>query len=168
MSEPALLDRELDELYREADKGRQEGETAGRVRRITAYILKAIAGGGSLVVASGTLANWHQYIGIAILVSIFVDTVSSNHKRLLAVVEAGYAFRALKSKVKREFNREAAILYKKKENGEDVESNIDNLKVGAHKALSEGIELIIQKKEVADIEALKALSLDQERAGMSS
>ncbi|AZZ98465.1 hypothetical protein [Pseudoalteromonas sp. R3] len=167
MSHSNLLEKELDELYKEADRGRTEGERAGNVRRLVAYILKVIAAGGSLVVATGLFSDWHQQLGIAVLVAIFFDTVSSNHKKLLATVEAGYAFRALKSKVKREFNREASTLYTRKNKGEDVDDQIDILMKEAHVALSEGIELIQRKKEASDIDALKALSLDQERAGMS-
>ena len=169
MNHKSLIEKELDELYKQVDAGQEEGEKAGKIRSQIAYLLKIIAAGGSLVVATGLVPNLHQAIGIAVLIAVFIDTISSNHKRLIASVEAGYAFRSLRSRVKGEFNREASPLYKRKNNGDaSVEPEIDELMSKTHIVLSEGVELIQKKKEAADIEALKSLSLDQERAGLSN
>ena len=165
MADQTLLDKELDELYKAAAAGQLRGEKIGRQRRIAAYVLKGIAAGGSLIVATGLLKACHQAIGIAVLLAIFIDTISSNHKRLIAEVEAGYAFRSLRNRVKGEFNREASPLYKKREAGDKtVEQQLETLQKSAHTELSTGIETIREKLEKSDIEALRGLSLDQKRA----
>ena len=162
-----ILEKELDNLYKEVSNGQLRGEKVGRWRRFGAYFLKVVAAGGSLVVATGMAASFHQQIGIAILVAIFVDTVSSNHSRLMAEVEAGYAFRALKSRVRGDFNRELGGIQDKvtQEDAQALEQ-YNVLMKQAHSALSDGIAEIREKLEKADIEALKSLSLDQERASL--
>jgi hypothetical protein len=169
MAQQSLLEKELDELYKEVAAGEARGQAVGKYRRIAAYALKIIAAGGSLVVATGLLAPWHQLLGIAVLVAVFIDTVSSNHRRLIAEVEAGYAFRALRSRIKGDFNREASSLHLRRQQGDaTVEGEFEKLMNEAHKALSNGIAEIRRTLEKADVEALQALSLDQERAGLSS
>lgn len=169
MSRITLLDKELDELYKKTAKGQKRGERIGGQRKILAYILKGIAAGGSLLIATGLLSPFHQGIGIAVLVAIFIDTLFSNHKRLIADVEAGYAFRALSSRVKGEFNRKASSLYQKIHDGDhSAQEQIEELKKKAHVVLSDGIEIIQKNLEKADIEALKSLSLDQERSSIAN
>lgn len=168
MTAQNLLEQELDDLYKQAAAGQERGEKFGKIRRRIAYILKIIAAGGSLFVATGLLPSWHQAVGIAILVAVLIDTVSSNHKRLLAEVEAGYAFRALRSRVKGEFNREASELFVQKNSGDDsVQPQIDALMKKTHGVLSDGIQKVETTRDKADLEGLRALSLDQERAGLS-
>jgi hypothetical protein len=163
-----LLEQELDDLYKQASAGQARGERFGRVRRRVAYTLKIIAAGGSLFVATGLFPSWHQGVGIAVLLAVFADTISSNHKRLLAEVEAGYAFRSIRSRVKREFNREASELYVRKDAGDaTAQPLIDGLMKKAHVVLSESIEKIEATRDQADIEGLRALSLDQERAALA-
>ena len=164
-----LLEQELDDLYKQTTAGQVRGEKAGKWRRWLAYVLKGVAAGGSLFVATGLLASWHQAVGIAVLVAVSIDTISANHKRLIAEVEAGYAFRALRSRVKGEFNREASELYVRKNSGDAaVQSQIDALMKKTHVVLSKGIENIETTRHKADIEGLRALSLDQERAGLAT
>jgi len=168
MTAKSLLEQELDELYRQVSAGQERGERIGMVRRRVAYTLKIVAGGGSLFVATGLAPGLHQAVGIAVLVAVFIDTISANHKRLLAEVEAGHAFRAMRSRVKGEFNREVSELYAKKSSGDlSVQPQIDALMKKAHAVLLDGIEKINATRDKADIEGLRSLSLDQERAGLS-
>ena len=168
MAAKSLLEQELDQLYKKVAVGQERGEKIGKVRRVVAYSLKTIAAGGSLFVATGLLPSWHQAVGIAILVAVFVDTISSNHKILLAEVEAGYAFRSLRSRIKGDFNRAASPLYERLKSGDTtVEPLIEDLMNKAHIALSSGIGEIEKLLEKADISALKSLSLDQERSDLS-
>lgn len=169
-----LIDKELDQLYKEAAEGQKRGQNIGGIRTFFAYFLKAIAAGGSLIVATGLFPLRHQVIGIAILLAIFVDTISSNHERLIAEVQAGYAFRSLQSSVRAEFNRKASPLYAKLKNNdnianeelEKVQKQLETLKHDAHLKLYQGIEIIRKKLEKTDIKALRTLSLDQERASL--
>ncbi len=159
-----LLEKELDELYKKVAEGEKRGQTIRKYRKWLAYVLKSVAGGGSLMVATGLLSSWNQFLGIAILVAIFIDTISSNHKRLIAEVEAGYAYHALRSRVRSEFNREAAPMYIKiNADHESSKKEIETLILETHISLSKGIEKIEEQLKDSDIEALKSLSLDQER-----
>lgn len=167
----SLMEKELDTLYKQVDAGEKRGKRVGTIRRFVAYTLKFIAGGGSLAVATGYFAALTHPIGVAILVAIFLDTISSNHKRLLSEVEAGYAYEFLKMKVRSKFNRQYDPLNKKlkkpdltKEAAESVEEAIDALQRTAHEELSAGIEEIRKKLAAEDVKALQFLALDSERA----
>jgi hypothetical protein len=169
--EQSLIEKELDTLYKQIFAGEKRGKRVGRIRRIVAYTLKFIAGGGSLAVATGYFAQWTHPIGVAILVAVFLDTISSNHKRLLSEVEAGYAYEFLRMKVSRKFNRQYDPLNKQlkkadltKDAAESVQSAIDTLQQTAHQELSEGIEEIRKKLASEDVKALQFLALDSERA----
>ncbi len=162
-----LLDKELDELYKRADQGEKRGEMVGLIRRVLAYVLKGVAVGGGLVIAANFLPEHNQAIGVAILVAVAFDTVSSNYKRLIAEVEAGYAFRSLKSRVKSQYNREASPLFERQEKGDAAATDaLASLKNQAHCTLAQGLDAIEQQLQKADIEALRSLSLDQERAAV--
>src|SRR5438270_10204662 len=95
-----LLEKEINEYYKQVVAGEKRGKNVGTARRVIAYLLKTLAAGGSLIVATGKLAEYHQAIGIAILIAVLLDSVSSNHKRLLAEVKAGYAYSSLHTRVK--------------------------------------------------------------------
>ena len=165
MVDRTLLDKELDELYKEVSEGIENGEKIGETRRFLAYTLKIIAGGGSLIIATGQFPNADQWIGIGILIAVFIDTVFSNHKRLISIVEAGYAFRSLKNRIKGEYNRKLDPLIKRKNQGDEkVEKEIDKLKQKTHEELSNEIGKIQKELDKTDIEALKALSLERERS----
>jgi hypothetical protein len=150
MNTPTLLEKELDELYKKVKKG----EKLGRSRRFFAYALKLVAGGAGLAIATGKVANFDQELGIAVLVAVFIDTVFSNHMRLIAETEAGHAYAALARRVKSHFNREL---------GNVDESQIEELKRKSHIELSTGIDEIEQRLAEVDIKALKSLSLDDDR-----
>lgn len=150
MNTPTLLDKELDDLYKKAKKG----ESLGRTRRFFAYALKIVAGGAGLAIATGKIDNFDQELGIAVLVAIFIDTVFSNHMRLIAETEAGHAYKALSGRVKDRYNRE-------KDNVE--ENQIEELKRESHIELSKGIYEIEKRLAEVDVKALKSLSFDEDR-----
>jgi hypothetical protein len=166
----SLIEKELDTLYRQARAGEARGRRVGVARKCVAYGLKGIAGGGSLVVATGYFPEWHQMMGIAILSAIFLDSISSNHTRLLAEVQAGYAFGFLQEKVSRSYNRQLdAQLRQLRKPGitqnaaEAVEDVISALQQGTHATLTAGIAEIKERLAAADLKALQGLALDNER-----
>lgn len=169
----SLIEKDIDLLYQKARAGEKRGKQAAMGRKIAAYGLKIIAGGGSLAVATGYFSDWHQLIGVAILVAIFLDTITSNHKRLLAQAQAGYAYESLIEKVSRQYNREADPLLKTLRNSSstvekaEVEQEIDSLQQRSHKDLTDGIAQIRDSLAKADLKALEALALDNERAAAS-
>jgi hypothetical protein len=168
-SEQTLMEKEIDELYRRVRDGEKQGKRIAFARRVVAYLLKVVAGGGSLVVATGYFRDWHQLIGVAILVAIFLDTISSNYKRLIAEAKAGYAYEFLREKVSRKYNRQVAPLLDRKkrpETAEAAQSEIDALQQAAHMELSEGLAQIRESIVATDLKALEALALDNERAAM--
>ena len=163
-----LMEKELDELYKKVAAGEKRGSRVGLLRRVLAYGLKAVAAGGSLVVATGEWPELHQACGISVLIAVFLDTISSNHKRLLAEVKAGYAYQALRHRVKTEYNRKFAPLMEKKasdgQESKSAEEAIARLQQRYHKILADNIADIRAKLAQVDIDALTALSLDHERA----
>jgi len=169
--EQSLIETEINTLYQQIRAGEDRGKRVARARKVVAYGLKIIAGGGSLAVATGYFAAWHQLIGVAILVAIFLDTVSSNHKRLLAEVQAGYAYEALREKVSRSYNRKLDPIVKRlrqpdiaKDAAEAARNEIDTLQQATHIELTDGIAQIKERLAAVDLKALEALSLDTERA----
>lgn len=166
-----LIEKEINTLYMQIRAGESRGKRVARGRKFVAYGLKIIAGGGSLAVATGYFSHWHQLIGVAILVAIFLDTVSSNHKRLLAEVQAGYAYESLRERVSRKFNRQLDPLVKQlrkpgvtKEDAETATNAIESLQQSTHIELTDGIAQIKERLATTDLKALEVLSLDTERA----
>src|SRR6266581_3183196 len=105
MSQQSLLETEINTLYQKTVAGEKRGKHAALLRRLIAYLLKTVAAGGSLVVATGYVPQWNQPIAVAILIAVLIDSVSSNHKRLLSEVQAGYAYEFLRENISREYNR---------------------------------------------------------------
>jgi len=167
MTSETLLEKELDELYAKVAHGERRGVRVGLVRRVLAYGLKGVAAGGSLVVATGQFTPAHQGIGIAVLVAVFLDGLSSNHDRLIAEVEAGYAYKAIRHRVKTTYNRKVAPYLKKLSqagNATDAEAAVERLQQTAAKDLADAIADIEGLRAKADIKALRRLSLEEERA----
>lgn len=167
-----ILDADIRSLLARAEAGRKRGVRVGRIRRVLAYGLKIVAAGGSLLIVADQFSGAHQAIGFAILVAIFIDSVTSNHKRLLSEVRAGYAYDALSRNVGYEHNRRLDPLLKRKraaiEAGDPglstIEEEIDALKRETHERLQLGIKAIDDRRAEADLAALEAISLDNERA----
>jgi len=167
----SLIEKEIATLEAQTRTGEDRGKRAAQLRKIIAYGLKAIAGGGSLVVATGYLSAWQQLIGVAILVAIFLDTISSNHKRLLSEAQAGYAYEFLRESHSRKYNRELDPLVKQlkksdltQAEAEAAHKAIDTLQRETQKELAEGIAQIKKNLADSDLKALEALTLDKERA----
>lgn len=162
--QPSLIDKELDELYKVCEHGEKKGLSYTLIRKILAYSLKFVAAGGSLAIATALIKEYDQMIGIAVLVVVFIDELTSNHKRLIAEVEAGYAYRSLKSRVKWSFNSQFDPIMGGVNAGDQTAvDKYKELKKDAHTVLATGIESIRQKLQDADIAALQSLSLDAER-----
>lgn len=164
----SLIEKDIDTLYTQARTGEKRGKSVARARKVVAYLLKAIAGGGSLVVATGYFSASHQLIGVAILVAIFLDTISSNHKRLLAEAQSGYAYEFLRENVSRKYNRQLDPLLKELQKpgvaADAARKGIDTLQQTTHEELTNGIAQIKKSLADADLKALEALTLDNERA----
>ena len=160
MSDQSLLEKELDELYKKV----KAGEHLGRLRRFLAYGLKIVAGGSGLIVATGIFPSADQGLGIAVLVAVFIDSVFSNHMRLIAETNASHAYKALSRKVKAQFNRERDSVARRANNGDQgADAELEEMMKNAHLMLSDGIDDIEAKLADIDIKALQALSLDEER-----
>lgn len=169
--EQTLIEKEIDTLYKQAIAGEKRGKSVARLRRLLAYLLKFVAAGGSLVVATGYLPTWNQHIGAAILVAVLLDSVSSNHKRLLSEVQAGYAYEFLRERVVREYNRKLDAILKErkrllaaKKSIDETHAAVDALQQDTHKSLTDGLKEIRASVAAADLKALETLTLDNERA----
>jgi hypothetical protein len=96
--------------------------------------------------------------------------VSSNHKRLLSEVQAGYAYEFLREGVTREYNRSVDPLLKHRQKastgGKDAQAAddaIEALQQKTHVRLTDGIRQIRESLAAADLKALETLALDNER-----
>src|SRR5258707_5215145 len=87
-----LIEKELDEMFAEVRKRASELSKSSKLRLRGAYLLKIVAAGGGLFIATGLIPQIHQAIGIAVLAAVLMDSVFSNHDRLLSEVDAGLGF----------------------------------------------------------------------------
>jgi hypothetical protein len=145
-------------------------EKKGRFRRILAYVLKIVAAGSALVIALDVLHDWYRWLAGAALVAIFIDTVSSNHERLIGEARAGHAARASRDKIARDYNRSLqAILNQLKSSspGSDAYDAAVHDKEILQSETQEKLQKAVSEIEAAlaelDLKALKALSLEAEK-----
>lgn len=159
MASRNLLEKELDELYKEV----KAGEKLGSQRRYFAYFLKIIAGGAGLVIATGFVSEFDQVLGAAVLVAVFLDQVFSNHLRLIAETKAAHAYKVLSRRVKGNFNSNRGAVVNMAKNGDvDAEKELEKMMLDVHSELSKGIADIEAGLADAGIKALQVLSLEAE------
>lgn len=166
-----LIERDINELFQQTLAGQNRGRQIGLLRRVIAYGFKLIAGGASVIVAINKFPEYYQVCGAAAVIAIFLDSVFSNHKRLLVAVQAGYAFDFLRERVSREYNRALDPLLRILQDSSsgasqkrNAQLEVDKLQQRTHKELTEEIAKIRQSLAQADLKALEGLALDNERA----
>jgi hypothetical protein len=166
----SLLEREIDELFKQAIAGANRGKRIAATRRIFAYLFKIVAAGSGLVVGFNLFPGANQYFGIAAAVAVFLDSITQNFKRLQAEAKAGYAFFFLKEKVHRTFNRDLGLLQAKADadgtsrSAPQVKQQELEFQRLAQAELQKGVADIRQFLADEDLKSLEALSLDAERA----
>lgn len=164
---PTLIEKEIDELYGRLYKL----EKKGRTRRFVAYAFKIVAGGSALVIALDVLPEYNRVFGAAALVAVFLDAVFANFERLVGEVRAGYAARAQRDKIARDYNRTLAALLKRMKAADKQSADYgaavdekDELQSSTHELLQTAVADVEQALAQLDLKALKALSLEAERA----
>ncbi len=157
--ELGILEKDLNDYYKEVKKG----ENLGWFRRYFAYGLKLITGGAGLIVATGAFTAIDKSLGFAVLVAILLDSVFSNHLRLIAETEAGHAYSSLARKVRATFNGQKAVeLALRKTDPEAANAKLFAMMQSSHEELSTGIDKIKERLAEADIKALRSLAHDPE------
>jgi len=163
---PTLIEKEINDLTKRLYKL----EKKGRFRRLFAYGLKIVAGGGSLIIALNVVPKYNHYIGIAALVAIFIDGVFANYERLVGEMQAGYAARAQRELISREYNRTLDRLLKKlkdktlsQSDRNAVDREKDDLQENTQKRLADAVTSVEKALADLDLKALRSLSLDTER-----
>lgn len=166
-SNKTLMEKEIDELIQKLNKLAKTGQ----VRRFIAYGLKIVAGGSGLLIALDVLGKGNKWLGGAILVAVFVDAVFANYERLIGEVRASHAAKLKRTQVTAEHNRSLApIIIRMRANKPDTaeyqtaSSEKDALEIATHKTLLTTITEIEQALANLDLNALKSLSLEAERA----
>src|SRR5712691_9571185 len=101
-----LIETEISRLYVVAKQREKAGNRARRWRTPLAMILKAVSAISAMVLAAKLQPDYQQAIGIASLCAILLDGIISNHPRLMAAAEAGYAYEFLIDSVWATYNRE--------------------------------------------------------------
>jgi hypothetical protein len=136
----------------------------GRRRRFVAYGLKAIAIFCSLALTVGLPTLASQVIGVAIAAAVASDFLFSNHMRLITVVKATQAYRALERAVMSTHQGSLApILDLKETSPEEAKKQLQVLNNSIVKLIHEETGKIEQALDESDIKALSALSLEGER-----
>lgn len=167
MSEPAsLIEKEISEL----NDRLLALEQKGKVRRITAYAFKLVAGGSCLAIASSFFPTGNQVLGAAALVCVFLDGVFANYARLVGEVQAGYAARAQRDKIARDYNRDLTpILSRLKKSAagtperEAADVERADLQTKTQVRLQESVAEVEKALADLDLKALNSLSLEAER-----
>ncbi|MEM8513449.1 hypothetical protein RCH14_002779 [Massilia sp. MP_M2] len=167
MSEPAsLLEKEIAEL----NDRLLALEKKGRIRRMLAYAFKLVAGGSCLAIASNFFPTANQLLGAAALVCVFLDGVFANYARLVGEVQAGYAARAQRDKIARDYNRALTPIlgrlrkfYAGTPEREAAEAEKADLQTKTHVGLQESVAQVEKALADLDLKALNSLSLEAER-----
>ncbi len=167
----SLIEKEIARLYKVAEQGQKRGQRARRFRTPLAMVLKFVSAISALVLAAKLQPAFQQTIGVASLCGILLDGIISNHPRLMAAAEAGYAYEFLIDAVWAAYNRKLNPLKNELQAAVDTKSDtraivkkINDLQQETQKELADGILDIKKKQAVQDLRALQALSLDLERA----
>jgi hypothetical protein len=165
-----LAGKDVRMLFNRALEGERRGERIQRIRIFFAYVFKFIAAGGCLLVAADVWPEIHQGIGIAVLGTVLIDAVTSNHKRLLSEVEAGYAFKFLALNLALENNARLSPLLDElkrvgptSKRGKELDVMVKSTESETNDALRKGVLQIERDRAAADLKALQAISLDNER-----
>lgn len=166
-SAASLIEREIDEL----NSRLLALEKKGKVRRATAYAFKLVAGGSCLAIASNFVPAANQALGAAALVCVFLDGVFANYARLVGEVQAGYAARAQRDKIARDYNRDLTpILDELRKSKPDTtereaaETRRSILQTKTQRSLQKSVAEVEKALADLDLKALKSLSLESERA----
>ena len=152
----------FDEILREVSKDAARLRARSDTRRYTAYVLKALAVLGGIAIAAGVVGAWAQAIGILITVAVAIDSISSNHKRLLSETEATYAYEALSDSAVRRHRLELAPILDIKQQGDEdaARSALAKLLDSLIGTLQEGQTRAEKALRQTDLDALKAITLE--------
>jgi hypothetical protein len=141
-----------------------------KLRRTLAYFLKAVAVFGGLAIAVGIPKEWSQVVGILIAVAITVDSLFSNHRRLLSVTEASNAYKNLLRDIEQTYNiKLAEVLKTRKTKGEakakdKLEALINNLLIqlqGEQSRIEKGLQ-------DSDLKLLESIKLEHQTAAAAT
>jgi hypothetical protein len=167
MNNVPLIEREISDLNDRLVKL----EKKGKLRRVTAYAFKIVAGGGCLAIAANVYPAVNQWLGAAALACVFLDGVYANYGRLVGEVQAGYAARAQRDKIARDYNRGLAPLLERLRKAaantserSAIESEKEILQLDTQRKLQESVAEVERALADLDLKSLKSLSLDAERA----
>ena len=136
-----------------------------KLRRWTAYLLKAIAIFGGIAIAAGLNAFWSHVVGLAIAVVVAMDALSSNHKRLLIVTAAANAYSNLLRNIHQTYMQKlAGVLRLKKTDKAAAETELESLIDTLLNQLNAEQNRIEEGLQADDLKLLKDISLEQHAA----
>ncbi|HEY2713779.1 MAG TPA: hypothetical protein VGI60_14790 [Chthoniobacterales bacterium] len=165
-SNRTLLESDIDRLYQRLYSVQKRGLRYSLIRRGLAYLLKATVVLGSVAVASQRFPEYDQVFGIATLAAYGADSVTSNLKRLVAMVEAGYAAKANALSVSSSYNRELGVSIEQLNQKTITQQEFDAKKLllqnSTHTTLEGALKEIEQRIAANDVEALRQLKIEAE------
>jgi hypothetical protein len=157
------LQEQFGDAYNETEAARKAVAREAARRRSLAYLLKAVAALGGLVLAAGLVPPLSQGLGLAITAAVTIDGLFSNHIRLITSVKASQAYKRLLRRVVRSHQRDLApVLQLNDSERSGAQRRLNELNARLLSELHSGAELIETALDEADLKALLRLSLEQE------
>jgi hypothetical protein len=158
----AFIQEQLTAEYKKIETDKKVVSREAFYRRCIAYVFKLIAVLGGIAVAAGIDQDMAKGIGIAIAIVICLDTVFSNHERLLCVVAAHNAYQRLLNQVHREHSRRLAPILEKKQAGNESEAKGELTRLCSEllAKLHMNAEKIEEALRAVDLKSLRIISLE--------
>lgn len=157
-----FLQNRFEDAFKEVEVASSKLSRQAQWRRYVAYVLKAIAVFGGFAIAVGLQGVWSQIVGAAITLVVLIDGIWANHKQLLAITEARYAYEGVSARVKHLHTRELGkILELKRADPAKAESQLMRLLNRLMTELHDNREKIEASLTRSDLRSLRILSLEQ-------
>ncbi len=154
----------FESAFEETEKERKPIYIESILRRFWAYGLKSIAVLSGIAIASGVKEDTAHILGIIVAVVIALDSLFSNHERMVAVTKAAQAYKRLLKEVRRKHQRElTAILQQKKDNPDNAKKNLLKLVGVLTERIHSECSFIEKALDEMNLKSLSMLALDSEK-----
>ncbi len=157
------------------NKAKGEGEKLkkeAKQRRIIAYILKGIAVLSGIALATGLPRQVAQILGIVVAVVVAMDALFSNHKRLLIMTTASYAYENLFDKIHFSYNhqlQEKVLSVRdskagnKEDNHQKAHEALVKLNQDFSKLIYDNTRMLKERIQKSDLEFLSSVAQDKNK-----
>ncbi len=156
----AFLQKQFEDAIASTEGAARSLSREAVIRRFVAYFLKALAVFGGLVVATGLPTDVSQIIGMGVSMAVAIDAISSNHKRLIIVMEARNAYDRLIRTTNSRYRRGLRdLLRHRPSNSKAAGVRVANLLISLLSDLEDNSNVIADSLRTNDLKTLENLSL---------